>query len=45
MLANGDLKMRITELEEKVKCLQNKLSYTSEAKTEAVFRIEELTGE
>ena len=37
--------MRILELEENVKTLENKLSYTSQAKTEAVFCIEELTGE
>ena len=37
--------MRIIELEEKVKSLENKLSYSTQAKTEAVFRIEELTGE
>ena len=37
--------MRILELEEKLKILENKLSYSTLAKTEAVFRIEELTGE
>ena len=37
--------MRILELEEKLKILENKLSYSTQAKTEAVFRIEELTGE
>lgn len=37
--------MRIIELEEKAKSLENKLSYSTQAKTEAVFRIEELTGE
>ena len=37
--------MRIIELEEKIKSLENKLSYSTQAKTEAVFRIEELTGE
>ena len=37
--------MRIIELEEKLKILENKLSYSIQAKTEAVFRIEELTGE
>jgi hypothetical protein len=37
--------MKILELEEKVKSLESKLSYYSQAKTETVFRIEELTGE
>ena len=37
--------MKILELEEKVKSLESKLSYSSQAKTEAVFRIEELIGE
>ena len=37
--------MRIVELEEKLQIMENKLSYSTQAKTEAVFRIEELTGE
>jgi cell division protein FtsL len=45
LVANGNLQMKILELEEKVKSLESKLSYSSQAKTEAVFRIEELTGE
>ena len=45
LVANGNLQMKILELEEKVKSIESKLSYTSQTKTEAVFRIEELTGE
>ena len=45
ILANSKLQMRILELEEKLKILENKISYSTQAKTEAVFRIEELTGE
>jgi len=45
LVANANLQMKLLELEEKVKSLENKLSYSTQAKTEAVFCIEELTGE
>ena len=45
IVANGNLQMKILELKEKMKSLEKKLSYKSQIKTDAFFRIEELTGE
>jgi len=45
IVANGNLQMKILELNEKMKSLEKKLSYKSQIKTDAFFRIEELTGE